>query len=100
MPVATGAKSDATAVRPFTVDIPRGGTGGPARADSGDPLARGGASRRSVPGRAVATVQELARYWASEYDWRRVEAKLNALPQFMTEIRWAGRPLHSRAFEA
>jgi hypothetical protein len=33
-----------------------------------------------------ATMQALARYWASEYDWRKVEAKLNALPQFMTEI--------------
>jgi pimeloyl-ACP methyl ester carboxylesterase len=33
-----------------------------------------------------ATVQELARYWASEYDWRKCEARLNALPQFMTEI--------------
>jgi pimeloyl-ACP methyl ester carboxylesterase len=34
----------------------------------------------------LATLQELARYWASEYDWRRCEAKLNALPQFTTEI--------------
>ncbi|GHO60184.1 epoxide hydrolase family protein [Ktedonobacter robiniae] len=34
----------------------------------------------------LATIQELARYWASEYDWRKVEAKLNALPQFITEI--------------
>ncbi len=34
----------------------------------------------------LATVQELARYWATEYDWRRCEARLNALPQFMTEI--------------
>src|SRR5882757_1750405 len=33
-----------------------------------------------------ATIQELAHYWASHYDWRRCEAKLNALPQFMTEI--------------
>jgi pimeloyl-ACP methyl ester carboxylesterase len=32
------------------------------------------------------TMQELARYWASDYDWRKCEAKLNALPQFMTEI--------------
>jgi hypothetical protein len=31
-------------------------------------------------------MQELARYWATEYDWRRFEAKLNALPHFMTEI--------------
>jgi pimeloyl-ACP methyl ester carboxylesterase len=33
-----------------------------------------------------ATLLELARYWAGEYDWRRCEARLNALPQFMTEI--------------
>ena len=34
----------------------------------------------------LATVQDLADYWATEYDWRRCEAKLNALPQFTTEI--------------
>ena len=34
----------------------------------------------------LATIQALARYWATDYDFRRVEARLNALPQFMTEI--------------
>ncbi len=34
----------------------------------------------------LATMQKLARYWASDYDWRKVEARLNALPQFVTEI--------------
>jgi pimeloyl-ACP methyl ester carboxylesterase len=34
----------------------------------------------------LATIQELARYWATGYDWRRCEAKLNALPQFTTQI--------------
>jgi pimeloyl-ACP methyl ester carboxylesterase len=34
----------------------------------------------------LATIQELARYWAADYDLRRVEARLNALPQFMTTI--------------
>jgi pimeloyl-ACP methyl ester carboxylesterase len=34
----------------------------------------------------LATMQELARYWATEHDWRKVEARLNALPQFVTEI--------------
>jgi pimeloyl-ACP methyl ester carboxylesterase len=34
----------------------------------------------------LATIQALARYWGTEYDWRKVEARLNALPQFMTEI--------------
>src|SRR5262245_53590656 len=33
-----------------------------------------------------ATMQKLARYWATEYDWRKVEVKLNALPNFITEI--------------
>ena len=34
----------------------------------------------------LATIQALAHYWATDYDWRKCEAKLNALPQFMTEI--------------
>jgi len=34
----------------------------------------------------LATLRELARYWASDYDWRKLEARLNALPQFTTEI--------------
>jgi pimeloyl-ACP methyl ester carboxylesterase len=34
----------------------------------------------------LATLQELARHWATDYDWRKAEAKLNALPQFTTEI--------------
>ena len=34
----------------------------------------------------LATIQELARYWATEYDWRACEGKLNALPQFTTQI--------------
>ena len=40
----------------------------------------------SSQGVQLATMQELARYWATDYDWRKVEAKLNALPQFITEI--------------
>jgi pimeloyl-ACP methyl ester carboxylesterase len=34
----------------------------------------------------LATARELAKYWATKYDWRKVEARLNALPQFMTAI--------------
>jgi pimeloyl-ACP methyl ester carboxylesterase len=34
----------------------------------------------------LATIHELTRYWATEYDWRRFESKINALPQFVTEI--------------
>ena len=34
----------------------------------------------------LATIQKLARYWQTDYDWRKIEARLNALPQFKTEI--------------
>jgi len=34
----------------------------------------------------LATIQKLAKYWATDYDWRKMEARLNALPQFVTEI--------------
>jgi len=34
----------------------------------------------------LATMQELARHWGTDYDWRKCEAKLNALPNFITEI--------------
>jgi len=37
-------------------------------------------------GPQLATMQKLARYWMTEYDWRKIEARLNALPNFMTEI--------------
>ena len=40
----------------------------------------------ATQGVQLATTQALARYWASDYDWRKCEAKLNALPQFITEI--------------
>src|SRR4029077_3905574 len=46
--------------------------------------------RETVPddsqGVPLAMMQELARYWGEDYDWRKCEAKLNALPQFITEI--------------
>jgi pimeloyl-ACP methyl ester carboxylesterase len=46
--------------------------------------------RETVPdgsqGVQLATMEKLARYWANEYDWRRCEARLNALPNFITEI--------------
>ena len=40
----------------------------------------------ATQGLQLATVQKLAQYWSTEYDWRKCEAKLNALPNFITEI--------------
>ena len=40
----------------------------------------------ATQGVQLSTIQALARYWATEYDWRKIETKMNALPQFVTEI--------------
>ena len=73
-------------IRPFQVDVPE-----EALADLRRRIAATRwPSKELVADRSqgvqLATLQELARYWATEYDWRKAEAKLNALPQFTTEI--------------
>jgi pimeloyl-ACP methyl ester carboxylesterase len=75
-----------TEIRPFTVDVPQ--------AELDDLRRRIAATRwperetvdDQSQGVQLATIQELARYWAEEYDFGRVEARVNALPNFMTEI--------------
>jgi pimeloyl-ACP methyl ester carboxylesterase len=80
----TGAE-DST-IRPFHIDIPE-----EELADlRGRIAATRWPSKELVADRSqgvqLGPLQELARYWAADYDWRKAEAKLNALPQFTTEI--------------
>ena len=76
----------ATEIRPFQLDVPE---------EKLDDLRRRieatrWPSKELVDDRSqgvqLATMRELARYWTTDYDWRACEARLNALPQFMTEI--------------
>ncbi|HVD15574.1 MAG TPA: epoxide hydrolase, partial [Actinomycetota bacterium] len=85
-PAEEAAAAEDATIRPFRVDIPD---------EALDDLRRRIAatrwpSRELVTDRSqgvqLATIQELARYWATEYDWPWCEAKLNALPQFTTKI--------------
>ena len=82
----TAAEADKTAIRPFTFTAPEKDLVELRRRVQ----ATAWPDRETVPdasqGVQLATIQALARYWATDYDWRKVEAKLNALPQFMTEI--------------
>jgi len=82
--------STETGIRPFQVDMPDEAITDLRRRIA----ATRWPSRELVADRSqgvqLATIQELARYWATDYDWRACEAKLNALPQFMTEIDGAG----------
>jgi pimeloyl-ACP methyl ester carboxylesterase len=79
-------ETTSTAVRPFRVDMPEEALAELRRRIAATRLP----SRELVADRSqgvqLATIQELARYWASDYDWRACEARLNALPQFTTEI--------------
>src|SRR5918997_86805 len=82
----TSPVGEGVEVRPISIDVPE--------EDLDDLRRRIGATRwpskelvedRSQ-GVQLATMQELARYWETDYDWRKAEAELNALPQFTTEI--------------
>ncbi len=74
------------AVRPFRIDVPEeqlddlrrrlAGTRWPEKETAAD-------DSQGVP---LKTLQQLVRYWQTDHDWRKVEARLNALPQFITEI--------------
>src|SRR5215469_16809715 len=86
IPVSAQPTSASEAVRPFRIEIPE--------ADLVELRQRINATRwpdretvtddsQGVP---LAMMQELASYWAKDYDWRKCEATLNALPQFVTEI--------------
>src|SRR5215471_1143225 len=75
-----------TEVRPFHVDIPDTALDDLRRRIAATRLPTRELVDDRSQGVQLATIQELARYWTTEYDWRRAEAKLNALPQFTTEI--------------
>lgn len=84
MPTQAAAPVDANAIRPFQIKIPEeklvdlreriNATNWPERETD------------ASQGVQLGTIQKLAHYWATGYDWRKCEAKLNALPQFLTEI--------------
>jgi pimeloyl-ACP methyl ester carboxylesterase len=82
----TASSVDARTIAPFRIDIPD-----EALVDLRRRLATTRWPDRETvndasQGVQLATMQKLARYWATTYDWRKIEAKLNALPQFITEI--------------
>ena len=86
IPVQAHAATTSEAIRPFHVNFPRAElselrrriktTRWPDRETVAD----------ESQGIQLAAIQQIARYWGTDYDWRKCEAKLNALPQFMTQI--------------
>ena len=79
-------RSDNTAVRPFRVEIPESELADMRRRIKATRLPEREPVADFSQGVPLATIEKLTRYWANEYDWRKAEAKLNAFPNFLTEI--------------
>jgi pimeloyl-ACP methyl ester carboxylesterase len=76
----------ASEIRPFHADIPKEALEDLRRRIEATRLPSKELVENRSQGVQLATIQELARYWATDYDWHKAEAKLNAVPQFTTEI--------------
>ena len=76
----------ATAIRPFQMVTVRNPNSRLAQAHRRQQWPERETVNDASQGVQLATMQALARYWATEYDWRKIEARINALPQFVTEI--------------
>ncbi len=84
--VAQQAGRDNTAIRSFHVHVPEAELTELRRRINAAKWPERETVTDDSQGVPLAMIQELARYWTADYDWRRCEAKLNALPQFITEI--------------
>ena len=84
--VAQPKGGEKTAIHPFHVNVPEAELTELRKRISATQWPERETVTDATQGVQLATIQALARYWATDYDWRKIEAKLNALPQFITEI--------------
>jgi pimeloyl-ACP methyl ester carboxylesterase len=84
--VARQSASENTAIRPFHVEVPEEELAELRRRVEATKWPERETVNDTTQGVQLATMQALARYWATTYDWRKIEARMNAFPQFLTEI--------------
>src|SRR6202171_6013602 len=85
-PQASQQASDKTAIHPFHGNVPETELTELRRRINATKWPERETVTDASQGVQLATTQKLAHYWATDYDWRKVEARLNALPQFVTNI--------------
>jgi pimeloyl-ACP methyl ester carboxylesterase len=85
-PPGSQKTADKNVIRPFQVNVPEAELTELRRRINATKWPERETVADATQGVQLATMQALARYWGTEYDWRKVEARLNALPQFITEI--------------
>jgi pimeloyl-ACP methyl ester carboxylesterase len=86
MPAELRAATGDDTIRPFRIDFPDEALADLRRRVAATKWPERETVADATQGVQLATIKELARYWATAHDWRKVESRLNALPQFMTEI--------------
>src|SRR4029450_6729744 len=82
----TQQAADPTAIRPFRINVPDAEIAELRRRIKATRWPERETVTDASQGVQLATMEKLARYWETEYDWRKCEAKLKALPNFVTEI--------------
>src|SRR5688500_11641196 len=85
-PSKLSAEAEPDAVRPFRVEVPEAALADLRRRIEATRWPEKETVADATQGVQLATMRKLAEYWASDYDWRKCEATLNALPQFITQI--------------
>jgi pimeloyl-ACP methyl ester carboxylesterase len=86
LPTQSSEATQSTAIRSFHINVPQAELVDLRRRIVSTRWPEGELVSDATQGVQLATMQKLARYWATDYDWRKVEARLNALPQFVTTI--------------
>jgi pimeloyl-ACP methyl ester carboxylesterase len=86
LPPKPDARPDDNSIRPFHINISDEALADLRRRIAATRWPEKETVADATQGVQLATVQQLARYWGTDYDWRKCEAKLNALPEFVTEI--------------
>ncbi len=86
LPAKSGAAADDKAIRPFHVKIPKDAVADMRKRIAATKWPEKETVSDTTQGVQFATMQKLARYWGTDYDWSKCEAKLKALPHFITTI--------------
>jgi pimeloyl-ACP methyl ester carboxylesterase len=86
LPANLHAAIEGSAIRPFRINVPEAALVDLRRRIAATKWPERETVSDATQGVQLATMQKLAKYWTTDYDWRKVEASLNALPQFVTNI--------------
>jgi hypothetical protein len=84
--MSTSTADHPNAIRPFRINVPEAELTELRRRIKATRFPEKEPVDDQSQGVQLATIQKLARYWATEYDWRKIEAKMNSYPQFITAI--------------